>query len=264
MADPLPFLVVPTANPDERAFITFVRAQWDVVWPAAGVTIYKDWQQAIYPQAQGDFGGYVYADSVQAQGDWLGFLWVKRKSETEKNTPYRTYTKNGNHRWPPVLYRLDFLQNPAFPASTNGPDGSIVRAPRIFVRQVFKPESNEGSMFKYEYFLSDTKYNIPPHPAPQPQEVSYDFLGCSGTFPECLHEKIEIKPQRTAIAKYSVGGGEQGAAGGVLSGQVFPKTRPFVDWIPYIVSDEQTFSEGQYNRVRVTVYPPILNNITRS
>jgi hypothetical protein len=262
MANPDPFVVVGTPNPNEFSFITYVRAQWDVDLPVAGVTIYNQWKEAIHPQSSQDWGGYVYGDTVQASTGWLGFLWVKRKTETEKNTPYRTFTRNGNHRWPPVLYSLNFIQDASFPASTNGPDGSIVRAPRVFVRQVFKPESNEGSLFKYEYFLSDSKYEIPPYPAPQPQEVSYDFLGASGTFPECLHKKIVIRPQRTAVAKYSIGGGEQGVGGGVLGGQLFPSTEPFEDWVPYVISDNQTFQAGQYNRERVTVYPPILDNIT--
>lgn len=263
MADPIPFVLRPTPNPNEFAFVTTVRALWDVTLPTAGVTVYKDWPQAI-PERKGEYGNYVYADSAESPGEWLSFLWVKHKTETEKNTPYRSFTKNGNHRWPPVLYSLKFIQNSAFPVSTNGPGGSIIRGVRPFVRQVFKPESNEGSLFKYEYFMSDTPYNIPPYPAPQPQEVSYDFLGVSGTFPECLHRKIVIPPMRTAIAQYSVGGGEAGAAGGVLGGQTFPATEPFEDWIPYVVSDEQTFAEGQYNRVKVTVFPPILDNITTS
>lgn len=264
MADPLQFQIVGTSNPAEFAFITYVRAQWDIDTPIPGVTKYADWKHCIYPQASGNYGGYVYADSAPAPGDWLGFLWVKRKTETEKNTPFRTFTRNGNHRWPAVLYQLSFIQDPAFPASTNGPGGSIVRAPRVYVRQVFKPEANEGSLFKYEYFLSDTPYKIPPYPAPQPQEVSYDYLNASGTFPECLHGDITIPAMRTAIASYTVAGGDQAAAGGVLGGQFFPATEPFEDWIPYVVSDEQQFQDGQYNRLKITVYPPILDNITTS
>lgn len=262
MALPEPFVVVGTVNPNEFAFVTTVRAQWDVPIPVAGATLYRDWKPAEWPQASGDWGGYVYADSMPSPSDWLSFLWVKKKTQTEKDTPYRTFTRNGNHRWPPVLYSLKFLQDPSFPASTNGPGGSIIRAPRVFVRQIFKPESNEGSMFKYEYFLSDSKYEIPPYPAPQPQEVSYDFLGASGTFPECLHKKIVIPAMRTAVAKFSVGGGEQGVGGGVLGGQMFPSTEPFEDWTPYVISDKQVFQQGQYERERVTVYPPILDNIT--
>jgi hypothetical protein len=228
------------------------------VWPKAGITIYKDWTpHCLYPQASGDFGGFVFADAVEAPADWLGFLWVKKKTEAEKAVPFREYTEKVNHHWPAILLNLKFFQSSAFPRSTNGPGGGSIMAFDTFVRYTFIPAQNEGSRVVTKLFLSDTPFKIPQASVPMPDVVSFDFLGVSGSFPESLHRKIVIPPLRTAFAKYSTGGGDQGAAGGVLPGQVFPETN-FSTWRSYVLSDTQDYVEGQYVRTQRRVYPPPL------
>lgn len=263
MANPEPFILRPTPNPNEFAFVTYVRAQWDVDLPVDGVTLYRDWKSCIYPQAAGDFGGYVYADSVEAPADWLGFLWVKKKTEQEKKTPFREWNEKRNHHWPAILQSIKFFQDAGFPRSTNGSGGSVIRGFNTYVRYTFIPSQDEGSRFLTKLFLSDTPFEIPQSAVPMPTVVAFDFLGVSGSFPESLHRKIIIPPVRTAFAKYSVGGGDQGVGGGVLPGQVFPETN-FDTWRSYIVSDTQDHVEGQWVRTQVRVYPPPLPDpITR-
>lgn len=254
MANPEPFILRPTANPAEFAFVTYVRAQWDVDIPVPGVTKYADWKHCIYPQASGDYGGYVYADSVESPADWLGFLWVKRKTETEKNTPFRMHETFGNHRWPPEVRSIRFYQDPGFPRAINGPGGSIITGPTYYVRVNYIPEQNEGTRFVTKEFLSDTPFNIPQYPVPEPTSISYDVPGASGSFPECLHPKIVIPATRTATQSFTVTGGSSGASG-TVPGQVFPATN-FETRSPYFVSDEQQFTDGQWYRRQTQVFPP--------
>jgi hypothetical protein len=254
MAAPEPFVIRPTPNPDEFSFITTVRALFNVPLPKKGVTIYHAWGASIPERAAEDWGGYVYGDSVESPVGWLSFLWVKKKTELEKSTPFRTYERFGNHRWPPVLRGLKFFQDTNFPNAINGPGGRIIFAPRYYVREIFIPEQNEGTRFVTEEFLSDSKYDIPQYPIPEATSVSYDILGVSGRFPECLHQRIVIPSTRTATAAYSVGEGNTGAAG-ALAGQIFPATN-FEERAPYYVSDQQQFRDGQWYRERTQVFPP--------
>lgn len=254
MANPLPFVIIGTPNPNEFSFVTTVRAQWDVPLPKAGVTRYADWGAAIYPQASGDYGGYVYADSTAAPADWLSFIWVRKKTEAEKAVPFRTHQTFGNHHWPAELRSLRFFEDNNFPRAINGPGGSIVTGPSYYVRSVFIPEQEEGTRFITREFLSDTPYNIPQHPVPEPTTVSFDIPGAEGSFRECLHPKIVIPATRTATQSFTVTDGSSGA-GGAVPGQVFPATT-FETRAPYYVSDDQQFMNGQWYRKLVQVFPP--------
>ena len=42
-----------------------------------------------------------------------------------------------------------------------------------------------------------------------------------------------------------------------VSGQVFPETN-FIEWAPYILSDDQELVNGVWYRRRVRVYPPAM------
>lgn len=254
MADPADWYEVPTPSPNEWSFVTVVRSLWGVQMPVAGQTIYRDWKQMIPQRAAGNYGSYVYADSVEAPAGWLGFLWVRHKTEKEKATPFRTIETFGNHRWPPELRSLRFFADPSFPRAINGPGGSIITGPTYYVRQVYIPEQNEGTRFVIREFLSDTPFKIPLHPVPEPTSVSYDVPGASGSFPECLHPKIVIPAFRTATQSFTVTDGSSGAAG-AIPGQAFPATN-FETRAPYFVSDEQQFTNGLYYRKQVQAFPP--------
>lgn len=255
MSLPEPFVVRPTPNPNEFAFVTYVRAQWDVDLPIAGSTLYKDWKSSIYPQSSGDWGGYVYADAVEAPADWLGFLWVKKKTEAEKKKPFREHSEMGNHGWPMVLKSINFLQDPGFPVSTQGPGGAILMAARTYVREVLIPSASEGTLFQIREFLSDTPFKVKQTPVPTPGSVSYDYLGCSGSFGECLHPDLKFPTLRTARVKFTAGVGNNGAFG-VTRGQRFPAT-DFEDWSPYILSSKPSYVEGQWYMIQIKVYPPL-------
>lgn len=255
MADPAPFVIRPTPNPNEFSFVTYVRSLWNVQLPTAGATMYRDWQQAISERAYENWGGYVYADAAEAPVGWLAFLWVKKKTETEKKTPFRSHTETGNHGWPMVLKSINFLQDPGFPITTQGPSGNVLLAARTYVREVLIPAASEGTLFKIEEFLSDTPFNVRQAPAPNGSQVSYDYLGCSGAVNDVLHDDIELPNLRTARQRFSTGSGNNSAFG-ATRGQIFPAT-PFTEWAPYITSQKVTYTEGQWYMVTIKAYPPV-------
>jgi hypothetical protein len=173
--------------------------------------------------------------------------------EDEIDVPYETEYKFGNHYWPPVLKSISFIPDRSFPNSTRGPDNSIINATRYYTREVYIPSVSEGTLFTIDKFIYPYEPEIPQHDTPTPTRVSWDMLGNTGSFEECLHPDIIIPATRTAFAKYTAG--ESASAGGSLNGQRFPATN-FTEWQDYVVSDTFSFENGAYIRVRITVTPP--------
>lgn len=212
------------------------------------------------------YGNYIYTDyqqSVSSEKERsFTFFYAKNKTEEEKNTPYREFPEHGNHYWPPMLLMLRFIPDRNFPITTQGANGQTIIGFRHYVREVFIPGANEGTLFVTREFFAATKFDIGQAPVPEPTAVSYDYLGARGNFPECLHGKIRIPSMRTAFASYTTGGSTTGASG-VLSGQLFPETN-FTEWAPYILSDKQTFTGVGWHRIQIEVFPPpIPETITR-
>jgi hypothetical protein len=206
--------------------------------------------------AQDDrFGLYEYVQMAAFKaGDDAMFIYGKPKTAAQKDTPFREIPEFGNHYWPPMLLLLKFIPDRNFPITTQGAGGQMIVGYRHYVREVFIPGANEGSMFITREYFAPTQFEIGQAAVPEPTAVSYDYLGARGSFPECLHERIRIPAMRTAFASYTTGGGSAGASG-VLAGQIFPATN-FTEWAPYILSDKQTLTEGGWHRIQVEVYPP--------
>lgn len=252
------FESVPTPNPSEMAFR--VREDAAFVFPSQFPQRgdkFKDCKILSVKSrvAQQDLASYEYT-YFSKEGETLWFYFVKPKTEEEKNTPFRITRSFGNHSWPPILKALVLIADSSFPRSTNvgGANGQqgIVTGPSYYVREIYIPEANEGSLFQLEEFFAPTPFKIPQHEVPQPSSVSYDVPGRSGTFPRCLHKKLIVPNARTGTEK--VIGDTTGDAAGIVSGQVFPATN-FTEWDAYVISDKETFDVGYY-RQKITVYPP--------
>lgn len=207
----------------------------------------------------GRFGLYVYVQkSSDAKNGNINFIYGPPRTEEQKNTPYRETTVKRNHPWPPMLLGLVLIPDYTFLRTGKGYDPdtneiSEVVAPNYYVREVYVPGVNEGTkMVKREYF-SPTKYDIPQTPVPVPTSVSYDINGVRGSFPECLHPKIEIISTRSGIAQ--VVAGVVSSVGGALEGQIFPATN-FEEWAPYIATDTQELTEAGWYRVQMIAIPP--------
>lgn len=224
-------------------------------------TLYGQIDPRIMPaDLSSTWNNYRYVDQDDLGDGKLGLLFVKVQTQQEQQTPYRTTTSFGDHRWPPILHALVFIQDNNFPRSTNGSRGgqaAIISGPSYYVREVYTPEIYEGTTFVQEEYFSDVPFNIPFHPVPVPTAVSYDLPGVRGSFQECLHPDIIIPNAQTA-SSYSVAG-QAFNANGALQGQKFPRTN-FTTWAPYVLSDKQWFENG-YRRTLIRVYPPGLPKI---
>lgn len=260
---PSPWRLTDTPDPDEYGFVTLHDPD-SIAWfttsgndgrPLKEVTLYKNWKLKEPRRATDDlWGNYVFTSKSVGEGGVIIYHWGKNKTEAEKNTPYETFTKVGNHYWHPILKQVRFFADRNFPLSTNGPDGGIILAARLYDRIVHIPSMSEGTLFQHDLFFSATKFQIGQYPTPSPASVSWNYHGSTGSFPECLHPKLVFPPVRTAFAAYSTGGGAV-AAFGSANGQVFPATN-FEDWQPYVIRDDQEEVEGGWKRVRITVFPP--------
>jgi hypothetical protein len=257
---PPAFRLLPTPDPDTFTFVTTHEQKTIREWPRTYSTVFKNWKHNVSSWKEAisstgkPYGEFIYTDSGEAPAGYVSFVWAPQKTEEEKNVPFRTTKRFGNHHWPPILQQVKILEDHSFPQSTNGYNGGVILAPRYFDRVVYIPSVDEGSMFLEEEFLSPTPFEIGQYPVPVPSSVSYSYLGISGNFPECLHPRLVFPSKRMATAAYSTGDGATGAAG-ALSGQIFPETN-FTEWAPFIVSHTQQSTNGVYYAKRVTVFPP--------
>lgn len=217
-------------------------------------TIYGDYQYTMFKEADGP------------QGPSLRYFFGAPKTPTVANTPFRrTWKKQGDHRWPPILKGIVLLEDNSFPRSTNfisnGKQG-IATGASFYDRYIYIPDTNEGTRFLLEEFQSAIPFIIPRYRTPVATAVQYSVNGLSGSFAECLHDEINIPATRTSSATYL--GGAAFSGNGSLDGQDFPRTN-FKTWLPYVLLDEQEQQEtsGIWYRQRIRVYPPLLPRAIR-
>lgn len=272
MATTIRWRVLSTPNPAELSFVVIIPQ--DVVrmnlscMPAIGSTFKTlgiagsqtgrsvGWIPDAALATDSQFGLYIFTDT-ENEGTDIMFFYGKPKTTEEANTPWRKqWSKFGNHRWHPILKNLILLENPSFPRSTNfiqnGQQG-FATAPSYDDRYTYIPDVNEGTRFFTEEFQSPTQFVIPRYRTPVPTGVQYSVGDLRGSFPEALHDDIDIPATRSANAIYL--GGAAYSGNGSVEGQFFPRTN-FKTWLPYIVYDEQELTSGVWYRKRIRVFPP--------
>ena len=235
-------------------------------FPVVGTSLYGEIEYAAKP-VPNPFEGYVlrYIKSEKQDGDFTRMFFGPPTTAEQAAVPVRTSSYFGDHPWDPILVRLAFIEDRSFPhvtqTMTDAGVSGIRTAPRIYVREIYYPGASKGTRFIVDEFISPTPFNIPRYQTPIPTAVSYDFLGCSGSFPECLHEDIKIPAMTTALQeKLSTGAT---ALGNALEGQFYPATN-FTTWVPYVWKDTQDFKDGVWVRKRIRVYPPPLPELITS
>lgn len=248
----------PTPNPAERSLI--VQVPENKFADAAGVippqgTLYgaSAFKTLLSTDYRKNFANFVYTGQV---GDF-GLQFAMNKTTEEANTPFRTTTWFGNHRWPPILLAVAVIEDYGAPRSFTRFSGTaLVPAigPTYYDRVVYIPDVSEGTRFVKDEFVGPTQFVIPQTPVPVATSVDYLLPGGVGrSFPECLHPKIEIPPTSTANAQLIAGVAT--GIGTSLEGQLFPATN-FEEWAPYVLSDTQEMQGGVWYRVRIRVFPP--------
>ena len=246
-----------TPNPSERGLLVIVPDEVFLanggVLPAEG-TSYAACAETFF---SGDYRAscenYIYTGQIGERGMGFGI----NKTVEEANTPFRTTTWKGNHRWPPILLALVIVEDYGAPRSFTTYDGTNLGTgfgPTYYDRVVYIPDVAEGTRFVKDEFFAPTPFNIPQTPVPVPTSVTYSLPGgVNGNFQECLHPTITIPPAITATSQ--IVSGTTAGIGTALEGQTFPATN-FEEWSPYVLSDNQELQGGGWYRVRIRVFPP--------
>lgn len=251
---------IPTPSPRERSLLVTVEESVFVnnpdVLPAAG-TSYGDMARELFAQDYNqNFDDYVYTGQMPNAKTRGVLAFAKFKTPEEAFRPFRRYwKKNGNHRWPPLLKNYIVISDNSMPRSsniiTNGQPG-IVTGPNFYDRYVYIPDCNEGTRFLLEEYFGPIEFVIPRYRAPVATGVQSAITGSS--FPESLHDDIELPGQRMADAMYY--GGNAYSGNGTVEGQSFPRTN-FKTWLPYVLFAEQEYQDGGWYMQRIRVFPPL-------
>lgn len=203
------------------------------------------------------FGGYRYLYAADFSAYYMRFHFGMDKTDEEKATPFNSiWKKMGNHRWPPLLKGLAFIEDYEFPEATNvigGGEAGVATSPKNYVRELYIAEVNEGSRFLLDEFLSPTPYGMGRTPVPQSGRVSYMINGVRGAFEECWHDDIEIPSTSSATA--TLIGSSESVGDSRIPGQFFPRTN-FRRRRPYILTVDQDLTPGGYHYQRLRVFPP--------
>lgn len=288
MSKPQTHFFVPTPNPAVVGLRVLVKqsvlAADPSILPAEGM-LYKDFAQRVFPKDYikecadyryvdcGNGGGASPSPSEAVPGvmkvegmdagSTLSLLFLPNLSDEQKGTPYRTLSYFGNHRWPPILKFLKFIQDPVFTRSTNGRkagQAAIITGPTYYVRIGYIPEVNEGTLFIQREYFSDTPYDVQRSPIPTPTAIFYDMPGIRGSFEECLHGDIEIPESQSATSSILIGDSTAATITGNIPGQFYPRTN-FTEWAPYFLTQQQVFDNG-YKLTTIQVFPPDVPKIS--
>lgn len=251
---------IPTPNPKYRAL--FVDVSDDSFASNGGVIPVQGTQYKNFPASLVSkdyikrFGDFVYVQQGEQTKDGGSLIFAPNLTPDEANTPFRTKSWFGNHRWPPVLKALKLITARDFPLVTQSTANNATvnnYATRYLVRQSYIPEATEGTRFVQEEFISPTKFDIPQYQVPTTSSITFHYLNFNIGFPECLHKKFELSDLISTTAIYS--GGITTENYNQIKGQVFYATN-FTQWAPYVLSDDQDIVGGVWYRKRVRVYPP--------
>ncbi len=210
------------------------------------------------------YGDYVFTDCKDGgTGQTLSYFFAKNKTDDEKNTPFESrWIKFGNHRHPPILKGLAFIEDYSFPNATNiiqDEESGIAVSPRNYLREAYIAEVNEGSRFLLDEFVSPTPFLIGQYPVPQPGRVSYQLNGLHGSFEECLHDDLEIPASNGATT--TLVDGSETSVESRIAGQFFPRTN-FKRRRPYIFAADQEKRNGVHYMQRLRVFPPRTPKVT--
>lgn len=216
---------------------------------------------------QDDYKHYTY-QYLDRDGDNLWFYFAFPYSTTTdpvtgkplNQVPFNTFPTSKRWTWPAVLHRLIFTPD-AIPIVSAVPNQSDTRGfsqafvQRLIPRRVFTPQTTALCECIVEQFVSDSPFTDLEHPQPVEGEIEWDLPGTSGRL-SVLHPRIEVPAGGVPYTVVINATPTQFAPIGEK--RIFPATN-FIDWEPFVVSDEVVRENGVYFRERVTIYPPAPN-----
>lgn len=254
-----------TPNPSERSLLVTVKeevfAHNPDILPVVG-TRYGDFDRDIFGQDyRRQFENYIYADQLDNSRADATLLFVKTRTDVERNTPYRDYTENRpDVPWPNVLKWVEFGEDFGFPVSQETIDGAGNRALVISGRPVilysWLPGMSLTTKVRVRKFQSEIPF--PDHETisnePRPTEVSFDYIGKDGGFPRCLHPDILVPGQNSGYRVLGSAGKPESGNRTANNSQFFPETN-HKEWQTYIVNTV-SFENGLFTRTEETFYVP--------
>lgn len=206
------------------------------------------------------FGDYLLTASAGRQEGYLGYFFAKPKTDTEKETPYRSTPDVRVVGWPAVLLNLHGGLSQRKLDSESGMSGADAQSNTV-IRYEFEdryqviPAVRHPTEILVEEFQSPTAWEALEADAPVPTQVRYFYKGTQMSF-DGLHDDVTVPEQSRAFQReYEFG---TPSAQSLPAGQFFPATVP-TRWLPYTLSDTQRFVNGVYRRTRERVLrvPPL-------
>lgn len=273
MASPPELITIPSRNPEEVIFkVPYSAAEWRPSFQPAVGAPYKQTRIRANSQAIiNEFGDYTYQFKT-SEGGYLWFYFVKHKTATERNTPFKTIWTSKLWKWPNVLNSLIFVPDNAFPLGTQYPippdpnndvtgGTALAFAPNLIERMNLTPEALALSACIIQQYVSDSDTADSPwslndltHMQPTEGFVSWDFNGAKGSI-TCLHPDIKIPARGKAYTTVINGTTTSAEAAPNVPERIFPATN-FEGWEAFVVSDDVVQENGEYFREKVTIIPP--------
>lgn len=254
-------MLLKTPDPAEIAILVWVSPMQvlqnlDLCVP--GVTKLKEFKGVTAPSNEYGVGDYVFTAKGETRDDGcMAFYFAKDKTALAASQPFMTLPRFGSHHWPMILLAIKFYKVHGFPHNTTVSDGAgllgMAMADRYICRTASIPATNDGTLFFIEHFQSPRPFAAVQRAVPQAGTVSFSYLGVEGGFPECLHKDLQLPALRTSSSTvYSTG---ETTTGGALRGQRFRRTN-FTRWRQHVATEDQSFDNGVYHKLRVRVRPP--------
>lgn len=264
---------IPTVSPIERALLVSVTeanfASNGGVIPAVN-TLYdsSSFKTFFGKDYLKEFEGFKYAEQrqngavVKNEGATGTLLFIRTKTNTERETPFLEYEEKRDEDWPAVVQWVKFEQEYGFPLSQNyiqGGSQGIATVPRWLVQYSWIPAMRLKTTVKVKEFLSDVPYPewATESDEPKPTSVSWDLIGSHGNLGICLHPEILVPGQgNNAGIRVVLTAGTAQSGNSSQRGQKFPRTN-HITWTDYTVNTVKRV-DGQYYRVQETFIAPIL------
>jgi hypothetical protein len=199
------------------------------------------------------FGSYLLADSCPAPAGYLGFVFVKPKTDAEMRTPFRVRVKRQLHDWHDWMRCLYAITDAEVPYEIVTAVGSRFKD-RVFDRVEIIDGGRYQSEVTIEEFFNPTP--TPPNEftaiTPQPTTISYSYLGADKQL-TCLHPLVTI-PEQHLGGRLVQGFGTANARRRWQTGDIYPATN-LPGWVEHYFADDEDQVNGGYYRVRKMVRP---------
>ncbi len=180
--------------------------------------------------------------------------FLQSKTEDQAAIPYKSIPDSKHYDWPTVLHAVAFAEDPEYPITETRPGERTVSVPRLRAR----PITTEGTFALCktvtDYYLSDTPFDIPPHPQPVAGAVTW-VINNTETSLTCLHDDLDLpaRGQNWNIVNIA---GDASVISPPTDTRHFPAT-VFTTWEPFTIADAQEETEaGHFRRRRTRLFPP--------